>query len=47
MNKGEQIKWDESEIGKELASRIVEKFNKKKKPSTNPNRKSITQMASL
>ena len=46
MNKGEQIKWDESEIGKALAARIVEKFNKKKKPSNAP-KKSITSMASL
>jgi hypothetical protein len=31
MNKGEVPKWDQSQIAKELAAKIVENYNKKKK----------------
>jgi SNF2 family DNA or RNA helicase len=45
MNKGEQITWDEGEIGKLVAQRIVEKHKTKKQTSGKAIKTNITAMA--
>lgn len=43
MNKGEQPKWDEGELAKELASRIVTRWKKKGKSVKNKNIKQLSK----